>query len=380
MAPASPDTSASGTRMLVDLGPRSYEIQVVTGLTAQFAAFVRAALERTWAGRSCSRALVLTDAHLADRSLPEPYQAALSGAGIDATTLTLPPGERTKSLACAAQVYDELVRRQADRHVLVVALGGGVIGDLAGFVAATFARGVPLVMVPTTLLAQVDSAIGGKVGINHPHAKNIIGAFYQPLGVWIDTDTLASLPERELRAGLAEVVKYGAILDAAFFAELEQHADQILTRQPQSLRRIIVRSCQLKAAVVARDEREESGQRAILNFGHTVGHAIESATDYDGRFLHGEAVAVGMVAESRLAARLGWIQLDIVDRLTRLLERFDLPTSAAGLDTDRLLAAIARDKKNRQGKVRFVLPRAIGAVELTDAPTDTDVKALLETL
>jgi 3-dehydroquinate synthase len=366
--------------VLVDLGPRSYEIQVVTAGEPHFPGFVRTALALSWAGRSCRRALVVTDAHIAGLSLPERFQAGLSAAGLDVATLVLPPGERTKSLECASQVYDELVSLQADRHVLVVALGGGVIGDLAGFAAATYARGVPLLMIPTTLLAQVDSAVGGKVAVNHPGAKNIIGAFHQPIGVWIETQTLETLPDRELRCGLAEAVKYGVILDAAFFAELERDAERILQRQPDALERIIVKSCQLKAAVVSDDEREESGRRAMLNFGHTFGHAIETAAQYTDRYQHGEAVAAGMVAETRLAARLGWINGEVVDRLARLLARFGLPTSAPGLLRDRLLAALKRDKKSQEGKPRFVLPRAIGKVELTDAPTESDVIALLDSL
>jgi 3-dehydroquinate synthase len=255
-----------------------------------------------------------------------------------------------------------------------------VIGDLAGFVAATFARGLPLFMIPTTLLAQVDSSVGGKVGVNHPGAKNIIGAFHQPAGVWIDTESLASLPDRELRCGLAEVVKYGVILDAAFFSELERDAERILDRDGEALRRIVARSCRLKADVVARDEREETGLRAVLNFGHTIGHAIEAVAGYDGPFQHGEAVAAGMLAEAWLAQRLGWVGPAIGDRLVCLLERFGLPTKAPGLDPDRLIAAMSRDKKNQGGRLRFVLPRSIGNVELTDAVSETDVRAVLEAL
>jgi 3-dehydroquinate synthase len=304
----------------------------------------------------------------------------LTALGIEAATVVMPPGESTKSLDQASRLYDELVSGHADRHTLIVALGGGVIGDLAGFVAATFARGLPLIMVPTTLLAQVDSSVGGKVGINHPAAKNSIGAFHQPAGVWIDTETLRTLPARELRAGLAEVVKYGVILDSEFFAGLERDVDLILAQDGQALRRIIVESCRKKAAVVSEDEREETGLRAILNFGHTIGHAIEAVAGYDGPFQHGEAVAVGMAAEARLAERLGWIGADAVDRLTRLLERFGLPTSAPGLDAGKLMAAMARDKKNRAGKIRFVLPRSIGKVELTDTASHDDVRAVLSTL
>ena len=235
-------------------------------------------------------------------------------------------------------------------------------------------------MVPTTLLSQVDSAVGGKVGVNHPGAKNIIGAFHQPIGVWIDTETLETLPVRELRCGLAEVVKYGIILDGGFFAELEQDAGNILDRQDEALRRIVARSCRLKADVVANDEREETGLRAVLNFGHTIGHAIEAVAGYDGPYQHGEAVAVGMVAESLLAHRMGWIGADVHDRLVALLTRFRLPTTARGLDPDRLIDAMSRDKKNQRGRLRFVLPRRLGHVELTDAPDPADVRAVLKDL
>jgi 3-dehydroquinate synthase len=232
-------------------------------------------------------------------------------------------------------------------------------------------------MVPTSLLAQVDSSVGGKVGVNHPQAKNIIGAFHQPIGVWVDTETLTTLPPRELRCGLAEVVKYGVILDAGFFEDLEAHVEAILARQPGALRRIVARCCQLKADVVTRDEREETGLRAVLNFGHTVGHAIEAVAGYGGAFLHGEAVAAGMVAECRLAERLGWIDSLLTDRLIRLLDRFGLPKSIPGLDPEALLEAMSRDKKNQRGKTRFVLPRALGQVELTDAADLDEVRQAL---
>ncbi len=368
------------TRVTVPLGPRSYEIVIVTRRTDLFGAFAREALNRTWAGPSCRTALIVTDSHLADLGLPAAYQAALAGVGIEPVMAILPAGESTKSLVHTARLYDELVNRKADRHTLIVALGGGVIGDLAGFVAATYARGLPLLMVPTTLLAQVDSSVGGKVGINHPGAKNIIGAFHQPVGVWIDTDTLRTLPVRELRCGMAEVVKYGVILDRALFATVERIASDVLNGDDPGLRLVVAESCRKKAEVVGRDEREESGLRAILNFGHTIGHAIESVAGYGGLYQHGEAVALGMIAESRLAERLGWIGADVVDRQVRLLERLGLPTSAPGLDAGRLIEAIGRDKKNRGGKLRFVLPRSIGEVELTDAVGEEDVRAVLATL
>lgn len=283
----------------------------------------------------------------------------------------------SKSFERAMELYDCLVKMRADRHTVVVAVGGGVVGDLAGFVAATYARGLPLVMVPTSLLAQVDSSVGGKVGINHPSAKNIIGAFHQPAGVWVDTGSLETLPVRELRCGLAEVVKYGVILDEGFFAFEEGHTETILGLEAAAVRKVVARSCELKAEVVSKDEREESGLRAVLNFGHTIGHAIESVAGYGGEFQHGEAVSVGMVLECRLAERLGWIGADVTERLVQLLGRFGLPVSARGLDADAMLDAMTRDKKNRGGRVRFVLPRRLGQVELTDVATMEEVRAVL---
>ena len=366
-------------RVRVELGPRSYEVRVVSGEgPAAFGGFARAALEASWAGRGCRSGLVVTDENLAE--MAGEFVEALVGVGIASSLEVLPAGEASKSLERASALYDRLVAMRADRHTCVVAAGGGVVGDLAGFVASTYARGLPLLMVPTSLLAQVDSSVGGKVGVNHPGAKNIIGAFHQPSGVWIDTESLATLPARELRCGLAEVVKYGVILDAGFFADLEENARAIEGREPGLIRRIIARSCELKAEVVSKDEREETGLRAVLNFGHTVGHAIEAVSGYGGAFRHGEAVAAGMVAESRLAERLGWIGPDVTDRLVALLGRFGLPVDAPGLDLDSLFQAMGRDKKNTGGRIRFVLPRSIGRVELTEAPEAEIRAAMAETI
>jgi len=379
-APLSTTTAPTDAevRVPVNLGTRSYEVRVVSGRPEGFGPFARAALDATWGGKSCRRALIVTDENVA--ALRAPIAAALEAVGVAATTAVVPAGEGSKTLHHAADLYDDLVRLRADRHTAVVAVGGGVVGDLAGFVAATYARGVPLLMVPTTLLAQVDSSVGGKVGVNHPRCKNIIGAFHQPVGVWADTETLASLPPRELRSGLAEVVKYGVILDAGFFRYLEEHADEVLARRPEAVRHVVAHSCRLKAEVVTRDEREESGVRAVLNFGHTVGHAIEAAAGYGGAFRHGEAVAVGMAAEARLAERIGWLPPGVATRLVALLEKFGLPTTAPGLDHAALTEAMSRDKKNQKGKTRFVLPRRIGQVELTDAPDEADVRAILASL
>jgi 3-dehydroquinate synthase len=375
-----PPDEATDIRVPVALGPRSYEVRIVTGQAAGFGPFVRDALDSTWSGQSCRSAMIVTDRHVAELGLVDPYRDALGAVGIAPGLAVQPPGEATKSLEYASLVFQSLAFAKADRHTMIVALGGGVIGDLAGFVAATYARGLPLVMVPTTLLAQVDSSVGGKVGVNLPGAKNIVGAFHQPVGVWIDTATLRTLPDRELRCGMAEVVKYGVILDGAFFEGLEDQVEAILGRDDRALRRIVARSCELKASVVSRDEREETGLRAVLNFGHTIGHAIEAVAGYEGPYQHGEAVAVGMVAEARLAGRLGWIGAEEVARIERLVGRLGLAISAPGLDPDRLIEAMGRDKKNRDGRIRFVLPRSIGRVELTDAADEADVRAVLATL
>ena len=352
----------------VNLGPRSYDIAVRSG-AAEFVPFVR---QRT-KGR---RAFVVTD-HNARRHA-EPLAALLTADGFHIDLVALPPGEDQKSLESASCLYDAFAAGRADRTALVVAVGGGVIGDLAGFVAATWCRGVPLLMVPTTLLAMVDSSVGGKVGVNHAAGKNLIGAFHQPVGVWIDTAYLDTLPPREYRSGLAEVVKYGVILDPELFIDLENHVDEILGRDPAVVRRLVARCCRLKADVVSRDEREETGLRAILNFGHTVGHAVEAVAGYCTQVHHGEAVAIGMAAEARLAERLGWIEPALTGRLIALIERFGLSTAVPGhLDHDALIDAMGRDKKNQRGQIRFILPRALGRVELTCAPTESDVRQVL---
>lgn len=372
------DGDSAEVRVPVRLGDRSYEVRVLGGSggpASGFGAFARGCLDASWAGRPCRRALIVTDGNVAPRA--PAVAEALAGVGVEAATAVVPPGEASKSLQRAAELYGELIALRADRHTAVVALGGGVVGDLAGFVAATFARGLPLLMVPTSLLAQVDSSVGGKVGVNHPRCKNVVGAFHQPAGVWADADALDTLPARELRCGLAEVVKHGVILDAEFFAYQEAHAEALMARRPDAVRHAVAQSCRIKAGVVTRDEREETGLRAALNFGHTVGHAVESVAGYGGDYLHGEAVAVGMVAESRLAGRLGWVGPEFTDRLVALLTRLGLPTTAPGLDPDRLLGAMRLDKKNRGGRTRFVLPRGLGRVELTDAPTEADLMAVL---
>jgi 3-dehydroquinate synthase len=353
----------------VQLGERSYDIVITSDDAAGLGPFARM---RT----TGSRAFVVTDEHV--RRHADAAAASLRAAGFEVGSAVLPAGEAQKSLRTASDLYDRLVDERADRRTLIVAVGGGVIGDLAGFVAATFNRGLPLLMVPTTLLAMVDSSVGGKVGVNHPKAKNLIGAFHQPVGVWIDTATLATLPVREYQSGLAEVVKYGVILDADFFAYVEAHADALLRRDPEAVRHVVARCCRLKADVVERDEREVTGLRMVLNYGHTFAHAFETAAGY-GTWLHGEAVAAGMVCASRLAERRGLIPAEMTERQVRLLARFGLPTAHGRWPTEDLIATMRSDKKSLAGRLRFILPRRLGEVALFDEVPEADVRAVLQT-
>ena len=294
-----------------------------------------------------------------------------------ADVAVVPAGEGSKSLATAAELYGRLAAIAADRKTPVVAVGGGVVGDLAGFVAATYNRGLPLVMVPTTLLAMVDSSVGGKVGINLPQGKNLVGAFHQPAGVWIDTSLLDTLPDREYRSGLAEVVKYGVILDVEFFAWLERNAAAVLAREPAAVAHVVARCCRLKADIVEQDEREVTGLRMVLNYGHTFAHAFESVAGY-GTWLHGEAVAAGMVCASRLAERRRLISGEVTERQFALLTSFRLPTTRPPeWDVGRLIEAMRRDKKNLAGRLRFVLPTRLGHVALFDDVPEAQVREVL---
>jgi 3-dehydroquinate synthase len=351
----------------VDLGPRSYDIAV--GPAAGVGAFARRALPTSQA------ALVVADAHTA--GLGRAVEISLRDAGFRTATATIPAGENSKSLAELARLYDALYEMAADRRTAVVAVGGGVVGDLGGFAAATYNRGLPLVMVPTTLLAMVDSSVGGKTGVNHPKGKNLIGAFHQPAGVWIDPAFLDSLPDREFRSGLAEVVKYGVILDAAFFEYLEANAAAVLARDPAAVRHVVARSCRLKADVVEKDEREETGLRAVLNYGHTFAHAFETAGGYGG-WLHGEAVAAGMVCAARLAERHGLVGPELGERQLALLTRFGLPAAPKPeWPIDEMIAVMRRDKKASGGRMRFVLPTRLGEVRLFDNVPESLVRAVL---
>jgi 3-dehydroquinate synthase len=354
----------------VELGERRYSIEIESGwLDRAGAALVARGLT--------GRAFVITDANVAPLALDR-LTASLASAGLATDSLTLPPGEETKSLRHASRCYDRLVGLAADRRTLIVALGGGVIGDLAGFVAATYARGLAFVQIPTTLLAMVDSSVGGKVAVDHPLAKNIIGAFHQPSHVGIDPKFLESLPTSEYRAGLAEVVKYGVILDAGFFEFLETNERAIAAREPSILIEVVARCCRLKADVVEKDERETNGLRAALNYGHTFGHAFETAGGYS-LLRHGEAVAIGMSCAARLAVSLGRIDDALARRQDGLLERLGLPTRIpAELAGREFVELMRRDKKSVGGKLRFVLPSRLGHVELVDGVPESLAAEVIE--
>jgi 3-dehydroquinate synthase len=355
------------TSVRVSLGERSYDIAITSADQPGLGPFARGRCRG-------SLAVVVADENVVAHA--DALAASLSAAGFRTTVKVVAAGETSKSLAEAEKLYDKLADLQADRKTLVVAVGGGVVGDLAGFTAATWNRGLPLLMVPTSLLAMVDSAVGGKVGINHPRGKNLIGAFHQPIGVWIDTALLLTLPGREYRSGLAEVVKYGVILDPEFFDYLERDTEALLRQEPAAVRQVVARSCRLKADVVEKDERELTGLRAILNYGHTFAHAFETVAGY-GAWLHGEAVAAGMVCASRLAERRRLISPEVTARQVRLLETFDLPVRPEPWPIDELLLVMRSDKKNEAGKLRFVLPRRMGEVALFDDVPEEDVRAVL---
>ncbi len=313
----------------------------------------------------------------------EVYQAhgdraarALREAGFTVNTITVPPGEASKTLDSAISIYDFLVEHRIERSDPVVALGGGVVGDLAGFVAATFLRGLPLVQVPTSLLAMVDASVGGKVAVNHPRGKNLIGAFYQPRLVLADLKTLTTLPRRELTSGWAEVIKHALILDKSLFRLLETQAEALLQLESDPLAEAVSRSAAIKAGLVAEDEREEKDRRTILNYGHTIGHGLEAATDYR-RFLHGEAVAIGMVGAARLGHRLGLTPAEVVSSQQRLLERFGLPVLAPGVPAGAVLRAMELDKKVRHKALRWVLLKDIGETVIRDDVPQADVQAVV---
>ncbi|MBE7560561.1 3-dehydroquinate synthase [bacterium] len=358
----------ASTTVRVDLGERSYDIVVGAGILS--------GLGEAAAGLGMGRRAML----ISDSNVMPLYGAAVresfSAAGFTVHEAVFPAGEEHKNLSTVSRLYDAMAEAGLDRRSSVIALGGGVVGDVAGFAAATFLRGLHYLQVPTTLLAQVDSSVGGKTGVDHPRGKNYIGAFHQPRLVGIDLATLATLPAREVRAGLAEVVKYGVIWDAELFARIESCLSQLLALDERALAPIVAECCRIKAEVVSRDERE-SGLRGILNFGHTLGHALESLTGYR-TYLHGEAISIGMVFACRLAERLGMLEPATTARLRALLEQTGLPVEMPAIDADALLVLMRGDKKARDGRLNFILPTRIGAVQLVPEVDEGRVRRTLE--
>lgn len=348
----------------VELGARRYPIRIGPGLLAS----------DDWPTRLRGRhVLVISDENVAPHYLDD-VLARLAGKTV--STRILPPGEREKNLARFAEALTDLTRIQASRDAVVIALGGGVVGDLAGFVAACWMRGIDFLQLPTTLLAMVDSSVGGKTAVDLPAGKNLVGAFHQPIAVIADTAVLATLPARELRAGLAEVVKYGAIGDLDFFAWLEANAQALLARDPGVIAAAVERSCRHKAAIVARDETER-GDRALLNFGHSFGHALETADAYGG-LLHGEAVAIGMVLAARLSSTMGMAPATDCERLTALLDRLGLPVRVpSGADPAHLLELMRLDKKNVSGRLRLILWRGLGQAQIVPDVDEAAVRQCL---
>jgi 3-dehydroquinate synthase len=369
----------SGTaiqRLGVELVERSYDILVGPGLIAEAGAHIAPLMRR-------KQAIVVTDQHVAPHYLA-PLAAGLDAAGIAHAAIVLPPGEQTKDLAHYGRLIDDVLACGIERGTMLLALGGGVVGDITGFAAATLLRGIDFVQIPTTLLAQVDSSVGGKTAINTRAGKNLVGAFYQPRLVLIDTATLETLPRRELRAGYAETVKYGLLGDADFFAWLDAENRAVYDLDSRALTRAIMTSCRMKARIVAADERETGDERALLNFGHTFGHALEAETGFGNRLLHGEAVALGMALAFDFAARRGLVEAAEARRVRDHLAAAGLPTRLAdaglsGADADRLLAHMGKDKKVRDGQITLILPRRIGDAFVMRDALAADLRAFIST-
>ena len=362
-----PRTAPTRT-LVVALAERSYPIHIGAALLAEIGHL----LPNMRSGRVIIVTNPVVAAHHLDR-----LQKGLERADMHHDAIVVPDGEAHKDWATLYDVHTRLLELKAERSTTLIALGGGVIGDLAGFAAATYQRGIPLVQIPTTLLAQVDSSVGGKTAVNHPLGKNMIGAFYQPSAVIIDSATLSTLPDREYASGLAEVVKYGAIRSPQLFAWLESNVDPLLRRDEATLAQAIHESCRIKAEIVAADERE-TGERTLLNFGHTFGHAIEVGTGY-GAWLHGEAVAAGMVLAGELSVRVTGLPAAENARLRQLLSRFGLPVHPPTLDADRYLQLVARDKKVEAGKLRLVLLEALGRCVIRANIHESELRAVLAT-
>jgi 3-dehydroquinate synthase len=362
----------------VELPQQSYNVAIAPGGLETIGAWVS---EQVLPHYRLSQRLVLVSNPQIFKHYGDRVVASLTDAGFEVSVCILPAGERYKTLNSIQKIYDAALAHRLERSAAIVALGGGVIGDMAGFAAATWLRGVHFIQLPTSLLAMVDASIGGKTGVNHPQGKNLIGAFHQPRLVLIDPQVLTTLPAREFRAGMAEVIKYGIIWDVNLFEQLEaaQRLDQRRYVSDALLQMILAKSCQAKAHVVSKDEKE-AGLRAILNYGHTIGHAVESLTGYR-RVNHGEAVAIGMVAAGHIAREMAMWTSAECDRQTALLEKTGLPTAIpAGLDLDAILDSLKSDKKVKDGKVRFVLPQHIGSVTVTDQVSPQVVRTVLDRL
>lgn len=354
-------------QLTVELGSRRYPIFIAGGLLAN-----KGLLDEYIVGK---QVLVVTNETVAPLYLQSIMD--MLNTDISVSTCVLPDGEKYKNLSYLNKIFDVLLENRCNRQVTLIALGGGVIGDMTGFAAATYQRGVNFIQVPTTLLSQVDSSVGGKTGVNHPSGKNMIGAFYQPKSVVIDISTLSTLPDKELSAGLAEIIKYGAICDAVFFGWLEDNIELLLSRDPKSLAYAIQTSCEKKAEIVAKDERE-SGLRAILNFGHTFGHAIEAHMGY-GNWLHGEAVSAGMCIAAELSSSLGWLPKPDSQRIRRLCEKARLPVcNPAGMGADDFIHYMRSDKKNMSSDIRFVLLKELGNAVIFEGVDDELLKHSIE--
>ena len=355
-------------RVDVALGNRSYGIVIGSGLADDITSFVRAA------GYS-ARGMIVTDTNIAPLYAAQTAEL-LARAGIRAEVVSVPAGESAKSLTQANELFTRAIEMGLDRKSPIIALGGGVVGDLAGFVAATYMRGVPFIQLPTSLLAQVDSSVGGKVAVNHPLGKNLIGAFHQPDAVFMDLDVLKTLPAREIATGLGEIIKYGIICDADFFAWLEEHRADVLALEPAAAMHMIARSCAIKADVVRQDERE-GGLRRILNFGHTIAHAVEKETGY-ARYRHGEAVAIGMVGAADISVAMGLLSAADCRRIERLIRTMGLPYTVKGVTPDAMYEDLFHDKKTVGGRIHWVLAEGIGKVSVhSDVPEDVVRETLL---
>ncbi len=352
----------------VSLGKRSYDIHIGPAVSGKIAGVLNKE-------KVSKRGIILTDQTVSALYLGN-TRKLLRDEGFDACEYILPPGESSKSLSFCEKILSQMAKERLERNSFLIALGGGVIGDLGGFVASCYLRGIRFVQMPTTLLAMVDSSVGGKTGVNLPEGKNLVGAFYQPVSVLADLDMLKSLPEREFAAGMAEVVKYGVIRDKPFFYFLEKNVQKIKDKDPETLAAIVQRCCEIKAEVVSADEEETLGVREILNFGHTIGHGIEAVAGY-GKLLHGEAISIGMVLEAVLAGEKTGFPADAANRLRKLLEAFGLPVKMPALDKSLLMRAMSRDKKVREGRLRFALPEDFGATAVGVEFSEDEVRRVM---